>query len=170
MELTHVGVIIEESWLSMVNLINNIELNEYVIMPNHFHGIITFLDTPTFKNSDKVADLSHIIAMFKSKTTNLIRRGIPLTSLCDISKGTLLISQNVKDNQSGQASLTTTQNNMPTFQWQKSFYDHVIRNEQDFARIREYIYNNPLKWQLDMLNSTNDDKYQKWVQRHKKPS
>jgi REP element-mobilizing transposase RayT len=36
--------------------------------------------------------------------------------------------------------------------WQRSFYDHVIRNEQDLMRIREYIETNPLKWELDHEN------------------
>ena len=38
------------------------------------------------------------------------------------------------------------------FKWQKSFYDHVIRNETELIRIREYIQNNPLKWTTDREN------------------
>jgi len=33
--------------------------------------------------------------------------------------------------------------------WQKSYYEHIIRNEQDYKEIYEYIENNPLKWELD---------------------
>ena len=33
--------------------------------------------------------------------------------------------------------------------WQKLFHDHVIRNEKDYLKIREYIDNNPLQWELD---------------------
>ena len=52
--------------------------------------------------------------------------------------------------------------------WQKSFYDHVIRGEKDLQRIQEYIYSNPLQWELDILNPKNEDKYQKWlVTKHK---
>ncbi len=40
------------------------------------------------------------------------------------------------------------------FQWQKSFYDHVIRDDNDLTRIREYITNNPLKWDEDVENKT----------------
>ena len=39
-----------------------------------------------------------------------------------------------------------------SFQWQKSFYDHVIRNGNELNRIREYIRNNPMKWDLDREN------------------
>ena len=36
--------------------------------------------------------------------------------------------------------------------WQKSFYEHVIRNDQDLYKIQEYIVNNPLQWEIDELN------------------
>lgn len=44
--------------------------------------------------------------------------------------------------------------------WQKSYYDHIIRDEDDLLRIRLYIQNNPLQWQLDILNPINNEKYQ----------
>ena len=40
-------------------------------------------------------------------------------------------------------------NNYNNFKWQSRFYDHIIRNESDLRRIRTYIQNNPLKWELD---------------------
>jgi REP element-mobilizing transposase RayT len=39
--------------------------------------------------------------------------------------------------------------------WQKSFYDHIIRNDTDLLRIQEYIMNNPINWELDTLNPNN---------------
>ena len=39
------------------------------------------------------------------------------------------------------------------FQWQKSFYDHIIRNEFDLNRIRQYIRDNPINWETDRNNS-----------------
>ena len=41
------------------------------------------------------------------------------------------------------------------FSWQKSFYDHIIHNEKSLFKIREYIINNPLKWEFDRNNSEN---------------
>ena len=40
------------------------------------------------------------------------------------------------------------QNGFEYFEWQRNYYEHVIRNENHLARIREYIFNNPLKWEL----------------------
>jgi REP element-mobilizing transposase RayT len=155
--LTPTGKIVEESWLSLTNLVNDIQLDEFVIMPNHFHGIITFFDPPTFKNSERLVDLSQIMAIFKSKTTNLIRRGMPSASRDN--RRILTAQDNMVCN--GKASLTPT--NIPKFQWQKSFYDHVIRDETDLLRVREYIFNNPLQWELDILNPKNEDEYQRWL-------
>ena len=39
------------------------------------------------------------------------------------------------------------------FQWQKSYYDHIVRNEDDLNRIRNYIQNNPIKWNRDRNNN-----------------
>lgn len=45
--------------------------------------------------------------------------------------------------------------------WQRSYHDHIIRNESDYFRIFEYIDNNPLQWDLDCHNPTNP-KYKDW--------
>ncbi|MBU1078787.1 MAG: hypothetical protein KKH98_15940 [Spirochaetes bacterium] len=44
------------------------------------------------------------------------------------------------------------------FKWQRSYYEHVIRNEKELLNIRKYINNNPLKWNLDIENSNNQKK------------
>ncbi len=48
--------------------------------------------------------------------------------------------------------------------WQKSYHDHIIRNEKDYFRIKEYIQNNPSSWQNDCHNPTND-KYKQWSEK-----
>jgi len=44
---------------------------------------------------------------------------------------------------------------LKTFHWQKSFYDRIIRNEIELFKIRQYIQNNPLKWEIDKNNPSN---------------
>jgi REP element-mobilizing transposase RayT len=43
--------------------------------------------------------------------------------------------------------------------WQRNYYEHIIRNDADLRRIREYIANNPLKWELDQLHLDNPSKW-----------
>ncbi|MDD2192868.1 MAG: hypothetical protein PHO12_10075, partial [Bacteroidales bacterium] len=42
------------------------------------------------------------------------------------------------------------------FSWQSRFYDHIIRNDAEYQRIKDYIINNPIKWSNDKFNQTND--------------
>ena len=46
-------------------------------------------------------------------------------------------------------------NNHNEFQWQKNYYDRIIRNEKELDKIRKYIFENPLKWELDKNNPKN---------------
>ena len=47
------------------------------------------------------------------------------------------------------------QNGLSEFQWQRNYYDRIIRNEKELAKIRKYIFENPLKWELDRNNPEN---------------
>jgi putative transposase len=136
MQLNEYGHLVEAEWLKTANIRDNIELDAFVIMPNHFHGILAIVDNcsrgtarcaPTFANRQfgKImsASLPAIVRSFKSAVTRRI-------------------------NELRSAS------NMPV--WQRNYYEHVIRNEDDLAEIREYITNNPQKWDLDSENPNNE--------------
>lgn len=142
------GQIIQKEWSNLTEQFTNIELGEFVIMPNHFHGIITFLDIPTRKSNIQEVGLSEIIRTFKAKTTKIINEVVGAGFTRPHGIGEYSVSA---VNQSTNGSINAS----PTKIWQKSFYDHVIRNEKDLQRIREYIFNNPLNWEMDSLNPKN---------------
>ncbi len=102
----------------MPKIFSGIEMDEFVVMPNHFHGIIIFKDKPFYTQAKKPVTLSQILGAFKSKTNVL-------------TKKTILPQQKAVE------------------LWQKTFYDRVIRNDSELLKIREYIRNNPTKWELD---------------------
>ncbi len=139
-ELYVAGQIIEKWWVVLPNKFTNIKIDEYIIMPNHFHGIITIVETNVGadlrvcpNNNGKDMDLQgehigsplrKIIQWFKTMTTNEYIRGVK-------------------------------HNILPSFHrkfWQRNYYEHIIRNEDELKKIREYIRNNPLKWHLDREN------------------
>ncbi len=96
------------------NKFDNIKIDEYVIMHDHLHFIITITERHAGRS------LQDVMQFFKTMTTNDY-----ITA--------------VKNNQ------------LPPFNkklWQKSYYDHVIRNEQDYIETINYIKNNPLKYIL----------------------
>lgn len=72
-QLNQNGIIIEQEWLANLNFYQNIILDEYVIMPNHFHGIVRFDGTPISKTTQKPVDLAKIISAFKSASYRKIK-------------------------------------------------------------------------------------------------
>ncbi len=147
-ELNVLGKITVREWLKTFQIRKNIQLDEYVIMPNHFHGIIILTENDghnsscPYKNNQnpyKCRGTMHrahpstyesfgkpipgsiptIIRMFKSAVTREIKR-LDYPFLYSI--------------------------------WQRNYYEHVIRNERELNRIREYIQSNPLRWQYDIEN------------------
>jgi putative transposase len=129
MELSDKGQIAKEEWLKTASLRLYVKLDQFVIMPNHFHAILwkekdhrgTARCAPTISQFGKLPSesLSSIIRAFKAAVTNQI---------------------NILYNSSGSPV------------WQRNYYEHVIRDESALSRIREYIINNPLSWDLDREN------------------
>ncbi len=124
-KLSTLGQIIDKQWNDIPNQYDDIELDKYMIMPNHIHGIL-IINKRTGASPVPTGSLSNIIRSFKSKTSIEYLRWIKKNAL----------------NISGQI-------------WQRSFYDHVIRNEESLNKIREYIINNPADWDHDEDNVIN---------------
>jgi len=129
MILNDLGKIVEEEWLKTKEIRTNVDLDYYVIMPNHFHGNLILLDVETSRRD-----------VLKEKETG--QRPVS-TQLKPNSLGSII----------GQFKSICTKRvhkiGFEQFQWQPRFYDHIIRNESDLRRIRNYIQNNPLNWELD---------------------
>ena len=138
MQLSEIGTVVEEDWRDIPLHFDNVEIDEFVIMPNHIHGIIAINNGkeeqaslfPTLEPQYRLLPI--VIGGYKSGVTRKVNA--------------------MQDN--------------TFFQWQKSYYDHIIRNDHSLSRIRNYIANNPVKWNEDTENiiSTNkqdQDKYYK---------
>ena len=136
--LSKYGLITAESWEWLSSAYPYISLDEWTIMPNHFHGIIVINDhcrggsraAPT--SEIKIKPLGQIIGAFKTVSTKQINihRQMPKSPF-----------------------------------WQRGFYEHVIRHEEALNRIRNYIATNPLRWQLDRenLQATGKDDFDGWL-------
>lgn len=111
-KLTEIGIIIEKSWNEINNIYKNIKTDEFVIMPNHFHGIV-IIDNDIQKGGQGRPPLHKIVQGFKSVTTRLCYKY-------------------------GYSKI-----------WQRNYYEHIIRTQEDYLKITEYINTNPLKWELD---------------------
>jgi uncharacterized protein (TIGR00252 family) len=134
---------VERWWKKLETNFPAIKTDFYVVMPNHFHGIVFIRDyssSPAFalpKGAHMGAPLQKIVQWFKTMITNEYVHGVKELGWTPF-KGHL---------------------------WQRSFYDHIIRNDEGLNRIREYIQNNPQRWDLDQenLQAKGKDDFDRWL-------
>lgn len=126
-QLSAIGEIAAQCWAENPQHHAGIELDEWVIMPNHVHGIIVVVDRGVVETlqcnvstkstiSPKTGSLSVAVRSFKSAVTKFAH------------------------------------NAGHEFAWQERFWDHIIRNEAELNRIRNYIRANPSNWKNDKNN------------------
>lgn len=135
MYLSEIGKIAATEWTNTPEIRPdmNLELGEYVVMPNHFHAIIIIGKNEFNK------DAMHCISTTDDRYKN---------SFTPQSKNLASIIRGFK------SSVTKNARQIqPNFAWQSRFYEHIIRNEESFHTISEYVRNNPLNWPNDKLYS-----------------
>ena len=152
MILNELGKIVEEEWLRTAEIRNNVELDYYVIMPNHVHGNIIInsrgelnspqqLNSPQELNSTENENEGRI--QYAPTIDNKFRS--PSQTLGSIVRGfKSSVTRRIREKQCNSKLLV----------WQRNYYEHIIRNELDLQNIRRYIELNPLKWEFDEYYSS----------------
>jgi len=156
MILNEAGQIVEEEWIKTQRIRQNIELGEFVVMPNHFHGILEikysaggksqFASTENkFKSPSQT--IGAIIRGFKGATTKRIKELIS-------REGSGIKDDNNKEkDRTGELQFASTIfGPIGSIIWQRNYWEHIIRNEKEYGRISNYIINNPAKWTADKLS------------------
>jgi putative transposase len=137
MHLNELGKIAESEWLKTIEIRQdmNLELREFVVMPNHFHAIVII-----GKNEFNSGDVMHC-----NPTTNTLFENQPANKFGPQSKNLASIIRGYK------SAVTTfaRKSGNTGFNWQTRFYDHIIRNSVSFKNIQNYIIKNPLNWETD---------------------
>jgi REP element-mobilizing transposase RayT len=141
MVLNDAGKMIEAQWLALLERFPNIELDAYQVMPNHVHGIIVLvepvgatlvvarnMDTKDVHGNEAgikpAPTLGKIVGAFKSITTHEYIHGVETKNWRQFYKRL----------------------------WQRNYYEHIVRDEADLNRIRDYIQSNPANWDEDEEN------------------
>ena len=127
MEMNEAGKMIESMFFETMDYYRNVNSDLYVIMPNHFHCILSMFgadieSAPTEHDSESASTISDVVQTFKRKSTIKYIDGVKLGIY-------------------------------PTFKkrvWQRSYHDRIIRNETEYQHIWQYIHENPVKWQEDI--------------------
>jgi REP element-mobilizing transposase RayT len=124
MILNEYGLVAENQWYWLSKQYPYVVLHEFVVMPNHIHGILE-INRSRIISSDsiKIKSLSELIGAYKTT----VSKQIHLLECRERSRPVL------------------------AFSWQRSFHDHIIRDEKSLETISDYIFNNPENWEQDNL-------------------
>lgn len=150
MKLSSVGVIADVFWNEIKNHAKNIELDEYIVMPNHVHGIIILNgnDKIKFDNASSInVETRHALSLQPPQPTqnNQIAK-MPGKQRFQ-NQGKNSVSSIIG---SYKSAVTKHANRLGfKMKWQSRFHDHIIRNDEEFQRIKNYIANNPVNWMDD---------------------
>lgn len=157
MILSEIGKVVEEEWIKSIGMRPEMEiqLGEFVVMPNHFHGIINIRRAATHRGPDCVPDGANDDgARCAPSFPNLVAMRRDRTEASASAKKNQFGSQsnNIASIIRGFKSAVTCwckKNGFPNFGWHPLFHDHIIRDEKAYFNISNYIRNNPKKWEKD---------------------
>lgn len=133
MQLSEIGKIADQNWLSIPEHFPFVKLGNHVIMPNHVHGII-IIDKPMGVGMDTDTVETQYFASLQQQPNKF---GPQSNNLASIIRG---YKSSVK---------TYATTNLIDFVWQPLFHDHIIRGTNSYERISDYILNNPRNWKED---------------------
>lgn len=157
MRLNDMGRLLDFTWHDLINHNNNIGLDGYVIMPNHFHGILWIVT-----DGKTGADGVPVGAGSEPAPT-----GTPSASAHVTGFPSMTPSETPPTEPRRNHGLPEIIRQLKTFSarrinelrqtpgvavWQRNYYEHIIRNERELERIREYIIQNPRHWERDRNN------------------
>ena len=148
MEYSDIGHIALNSWCEIPSHYPNVVLDEFIIMPNHIHGIL-FLQDKEFINYHEpynggVLENSRDVACNASTNRELSKK------MSAISPQQKSLSTIIRSYKSAVTRLARKANN--EFMWQSNYHDRIIRNYDELQSIRNYIKYNPIQWENDENN------------------
>ena len=125
--LSPIGRIAEQCWTEIPIHFTNVELDAFIVMPNHLHGIIVINPSVGIHNYESLQ---------KHAFQHTVRKS--LGSIVRAYKGAV--------------KMICQDKGYSEFVWQRNYYEHIIRNDKDLNNIRDYIVNNPMQWYKDEEN------------------
>ena len=138
--------IIRNCWNDLQNHYPLIRLDEFVVMPNHVHGIIVITESVFASRRDAI-----------NRVPTISPNHVPTTSGGATGSRNPMLApdslSNIIRRFKGQTTFAINKlENKKHFKWQQRFYDHIIRDEKSLFLIRKYIRQNPVVWAKDPEN------------------
>lgn len=158
MVLNELGQIAHDEWIKLSNRFSNFEIDVFQIMPNHMHGIILLnnasvgagftpaqydLDTPNNLDTPNESNIRSTVRVAPTQNDDIRATEKTAPTISDIVGAYKSLVFN------GCLSIYKSKNVRMGKLWQRNYYEHIIRDEQSYQRISQYIINNPAKWAED---------------------
>ena len=138
-QLNRLGQIVAMEWENIAKRYENIILDEYVVIPNHLHGIIQILPSVGAPLAGAQESMVNRISVVKRAGARPVPTDVPMLGNIIGSFKSLCVYnwlQYIKNNENAFDSDITIKF------WQRNYYEHIVRNEKSLNRIRNYIESN----------------------------
>ncbi|MDX1919671.1 MAG: transposase [Candidatus Caenarcaniphilales bacterium] len=160
------GQIVEEVWKGLPKHYHNIELDEFVVMPNHFHGILKIIYNPgdghipsyVGAHHDEPAQSTYSQNPSSLNTRLLQERVQHAEPLHKEHFKKNLLSNVIRSFKAASTKAIREVNFSSEKIWQRNYYERIIRSDDELKQIQEYIKFNPLNWALDQENNNKSAK------------
>ena len=158
--LSPLGVIADILWYEIKNHAKNCELGEFVVMPNHIHGIL-ILNADATATGSTTAMAGATATVETRHALSLHHHHQPIQPTQRTPKSPIGKNRFQNQGKNTVSSIVGAYKSAVTkhahrlgyeFQWQRNYWEHIIRDENEYRRIAQYILDNPKKWALDKLN------------------
>jgi len=147
--LSQLGEIVRDEWLKTAEMRPEVELGEFVVLPNHFHAIIGLFDNATLPMETGLQNLCDTPMQTGVCVSGVcdtpMQTGVCDTPLRSPAKTIGAIIRGFKSAVTGHAR----RKGLAVDIWQRNYYEHIIRNEESYRKIAGYIRNNAANWQED---------------------
>ncbi len=167
LRLNQFGAIAQAAWQQTSEIRDNVDLHEFVVMPNHFHSIIEITikkgNNEVGKFQSPSQTVGSIIRRFKIATIKKIKDLIIDEEMNSHCRGELTADQDhpaelspYPENRGGELQFAPIAEKIKSLNikiWQRNYYEHIIPNEQTYERISTYIKENPKRWPEDKFSS-----------------
>ncbi|RWX43633.1 REP element-mobilizing transposase RayT [Candidatus Electrothrix aarhusensis] len=152
MHLNNIGRIVADEWLKTPVIRAEIELDEWVVMPNHFHGIMVITDASATNRDDVKKRNTGNYRRADNRPVGRFTGRPPVAPTGPKPKSVGAVMAGFKSSVTGRVN--TYRQSPGSEVWQRNYWDHIIRNETELDTLRQYIITNPARWEQDSLYAT----------------
>ena len=143
MRMNESGMLAHACWQGIPEHFPEVELDVYVIMPNHIHGILVMHDRSRARHTlpDSLVLTRNNVNQARATHASPLRRSVGAI----VGSFKSAVTKQMNEGRDNPGSTV----------WQRNFYEHIIRNDEELAKSRRYITENPSKWRMDESNPAN---------------